>query len=329
MHASELWEDPGVGPTFARIALWPLSLIYCIGWECYLGVYRFGLKRAAHPHSPILCVGNLVSGGSGKTPVTIHLVNVLRELSHAVTVSCSGYGSPKSEAANVAPGGELDPKSWGDEAALFRSLFPDLDLVVGRRRTLAAELCNKHFPGSILLLDDGFQHLPLKKDLSIILDSSQPKNRMCLPAGPYREARWNRTRADLVLPGEFEIVESTQIVDLAGNAMPDVPACALLCAVGRPQNVINALEYKGVRVEPKFLLPDHDPLSAGTLIQNLPTEVPTVVTAKDWVKLRGREDVRDREFLVLRHEARIEPETEFRDWLQKHLDAIKEANIPR
>jgi tetraacyldisaccharide 4'-kinase len=329
MHASELWEGRGFGPVLARCALAPFSFLYGIGWEAYLGIYRLGLKKAAHPHSPILCVGNLVSGGSGKTPVVLHLIGLLREMGYTVVVSSSGYGSPKSEAANLPPEGELNPEKWGDEAALFRHKYPDLNLIVGRRRVLAAEYCHEVAPDSILLMDDGFQHLPLKKDLTILLDPEKPKNRMCLPAGPYREPRWNRKRADLVIPGQFRIEESTQITNIEGDALPPPPECSLLCAIGQPQNVIAALEALGSRIVRKFLLPDHNPLTGGTLIQNLPSHIPTVVTAKDWVKLRNRADVGEREFLILDHQVQIEPKAEFTAWLKSHLDGIQKANHPR
>lgn len=329
MHAGELWEGRGIGPTLARIGFAPFSLLYGIGWEAYLGIYKLGLKRAKHPHSPILCVGNLVSGGSGKTPVTIHLASLLRDLGYSVVVSCSGYGSPRSEAASVAPEGELNPAEWGDEAALFRLRLPDLPLIVGRRRVLAAELCHQTFPDSILLMDDGFQHLPLQKDLSIILDPEKPKNRMCLPAGPYREPRWNRKRADLVIPGKFRVAEAVHMVDSQGDAVGTPSECALLCAIGQPQNVIASLEQLGTRIVSRFLLPDHDPLTGGTLIHNLPSQMPTVVTAKDWVKLRNRQDIREREFLILNHQVQVEPKAEFLDWLQSHLHAIQKANHPR
>lgn len=330
MHASELWEGRGIGPVLARVALAPFSLLYGLGWEAYLGIYYLGLKRAKHPHSPILCVGNLVSGGSGKTPVVLHLSDVLRELEYKVAVSSSGYGSPRSEAATVAPDGPLDAREWGDEAALFRWRHPDLPLIVGRRRVLAAELCAQTYPDHILLMDDGFQHLPLRKDLTILLDPAKPKNPLCLPAGPYREPRWNRRRADLVLPGEFRVEESSRgLLTPDGALAPTPEEAALLCALGQPDKVVRSLEALGCKVRDRFLMPDHDPLTGGTLIQSLPTDIPTVVTAKDWVKLKNRPDVGERHFLILDHGATIEPAAEFKAWLKSKLDGIQKANHPR
>jgi len=320
MHISELWEAEGFGPATARIALTPLSWLYAAGWEAYLAIYRFGLKRANHPHSPILCIGNLISGGSGKTPVTIRVVELLAEHGLKPVVSCSGHGSPRSEAATIAPDGPLDARTWGDEAAQYRWLLPDLPLIVGRRRVLAAQLCHESFPDSVLVLDDGFQHLPLDKDLTIVLDPLEPVNRRCLPAGPYREPRWNRRRADLVLPGDFHVrKEIGKVLDALGRPM-DVPEEAfVLCAVGNPKGVLASLELAGAKVTGSLFRPDHDPLTDGNLVSDLPKGIPIVTTLKDWVKLKERQDLGGFDFRVLDYRIEVEPRELFCDWLVTQL----------
>ena len=124
----------------------------------YESIYRFHLKQPKSPHSPIICVGNLMAGGSGKTPFVLYLSKILAELGYEVVLSCSGYGSPVSREAQVAPEGPLNPNKWGDEPAMIRWLNPELPLIVGRDRVLAATLCVHHFPRAVLLLDDGYQH---------------------------------------------------------------------------------------------------------------------------------------------------------------------------
>lgn len=325
MHASELWEGRSFGAVLARWLLWPFSLLYAAGWLAYLWVYKLGLKKAKRPHSPVLCVGNLVSGGSGKTPVSLYLAQLLQKLGYEVVVSCSGYGSPASEAARMAPSGPLSAKEWGDEAALFRWTLPDLPLIVGRRRVLAAELCPDD---AVLLLDDGFQHLPLAKDLTIILDPANPKNPFCLPAGPYREPRFCRKRADLVLLDLYDLLEEAAVVDPQGEPR-EIEECTLLCALAQPDKVVQTLSKLGVTVVEKVYLPDHDPLTGGTLISGLPKGRPVVVTAKDWVKLRERADVGERDFLIVKHAVRIEPEDRFEAWLQQRLHGIQAQSHPQ
>lgn len=308
----------------ARLGLLPFAGLYALGWEGYLAVYRLGFKKAKEPHRPIVCVGNLLSGGSGKSPMTLHVAEVLRDLGKEVVVGCSGYGGPHAEAAALAPSGELKASEWGDEPAMFRWLAPDIPLVVGRRRVLAAGLVHQSHPNAVLLMDDGFQHLPLKKHLTILLDAAKPKNKWCLPAGPYREPRWNRRRADIVIPGQFRTeTESLRLQTPEGSEVNprDIQAFGLLCALGQPQRFVSAVEAAtGCPATTTQLLADHDPLDAGTLLDRLPVDLPVVVTAKDWVKLRERPDAGQRNWLVARHRVRVEPQGEFRRWLIERLD---------
>lgn len=307
----DLWESPVPAAQLARAALTPLSWLYAGGWQTYLLTYRLGLKQAQAPHRPVLCVGNLQAGGSGKSPLVRHLVDVLREMDHEVVVSCSGYGAPRAEAASLAPEGPLDAAEWGDEPAMLRDLVPDLPLVVGRRRVLAAEIVHQAYPNAVMLMDDGFQHLPLRKTLSIVLDPENPPNWRCLPAGPYREPRRNRSRADLVIPGRFRVVEEGPWLD-----EPWPERFAVLCALGQPARFLASLPRDPVQTR---LLPDHDPLTAGTLFDGMDPSLPVVVTAKDWVKLRARKDLAKRRILVARHAVRVEPAAEFRAWLAEGL----------
>jgi tetraacyldisaccharide 4'-kinase len=318
MHWQEVWGGEEPRSRMVRAVLTPLSWLYALGWQSYLGIYRFGLKRPQEPHSPVVCIGNLTVGGSGKTPLVLHVAQVLREMGYPVTISASGYGSPRSEGASLAPDGELNALEWGDEPALIRWLLPDVPLIVGRRRVQAAEFCRTTYPGSVLLLDDGFQHLPLKKHASIVLDPPTANCR-CLPAGPYREPAKNRRRADLVLPGRLEVAQ-----EFLGFFRPDgEPAkpveANVLCALGNPQTFLHALRRQGLQVKQERLLPDHDRLQAGNLFAGLSPEAPLVVTAKDWVKLRERSDLGRREILIARHQVRVEPADEFRNWLLHKL----------
>lgn len=324
MHASELWESDSTKARLARVALLPLSALYALGWEAYLATYRFGFKRAAEPHRPILCIGNLVSGGSGKSPVTLHIAQVLRDLGKEVVIACSGYGAPHAEAAALAPEGPLSASEWGDEPAMVRWQLPDVPLVVGRRRVLAAQLVHESHPNAVMLMDDGFQHLPLKKQVTLILDEENPKNRWCLPAGPYREGRWNRKRADAVVPGRFRVVSDP--LTFLDPLHPDASASpldgySLLCALGQPGRFVEAVKLAiGSAPLKQVLLPDHDRLDAGTLLGQLPAEKPVIVTSKDWVKLRERGDVGERSWLVAQHRVRLEPADEVRQWLIERLN---------
>jgi tetraacyldisaccharide 4'-kinase len=197
---------------------------------------------------------------------------------------------------------------------------------------LAAEICHGHFPHAVMLMDDGFQHLPLKKHLTVVLDDPNPKNRHCLPAGPYREPRRNRRRADLVLPDRFRVLPEPARFRRPDGTEADTPTdYSVLCALGQPDKFLKALQSNAPTLQrpSALLLPDHDPLDAGTLLEQLPADRPVVVTAKDWVKLRERPDVGSREFLIAMHAVRVTPEDDFRAWIKARLDGITAQSAPQ
>jgi tetraacyldisaccharide 4'-kinase len=324
MHWSEVWEARAPAARLVRAALTPASWLYAAGWTGYLAAYRLGLKRPAEPHRPVVCVGNLVVGGSGKSPFALYLADLLRSMGRPVALSCSGYGSPAAEGARIAPPGPLDPAEWGDEPAMHRWIAPELPLIVGRRRVLAAELCREQMPDHMLLMDDGFQHLPIRKHLSIVLDPDRT-NRSCLPAGPYREPRGFLSRADLVLPSsEFRLRSRSSFQRPTGEEVVPSGSVRALCALGEPTRFLRSLEAAGWEVDRAVLKPDHDPLQEGNLLRDFPEGTPIVVTAKDWVKLRMRPDVEGRNVVVAMHHVSVEPEGEFRRWLEHRLHEIEE-----
>jgi tetraacyldisaccharide 4'-kinase len=325
MQPRDVWYPKSLAASLVRTALIPASWLYSLGWTGYRSLYQFSIKKSAHPHFPIVCIGNLVVGGLGKTPLTMAVAKLLRQAGYKVVIGCSGYGSPRAEAATVAPDGELDPAEWGDEPTMIRWLMPDVPIIVGRRRVLAAELAAKHFGDHVLLMDDGMQHLPLRKDIVIALDEEHPKNCFCLPAGPYREPRRYLHAADLVIPSTIKAVPSkTKFVNWDGQAS-EVKAAHLLCAIGVPEQFERSIRSLGVDVLSTTFLGDHDPLTAGTLWENFPGDGSIVVTAKDYVKLRKRGDVPVARVHIALRETEITPETEFVNWLVKKIDEVKQG----
>jgi len=197
--------------------------------------------------------------------------------------------------------------------------MPNTNLVVGRARVQAARLVNERFSNSVLVMDDGFQHLPLRSRTRILLDDADPSNSRCLPAGPYREPRRNRRRADLVIPGEFRIDRSR--LRLVSPDLEDVqPTRAnVLTAIGDPERFVRELGRE-IELERVVSLPDHDPLTDGTLLSRFGKEYPVIVTAKDWVKIRERSDSQTRQILIALQDVSIEPKEKFTRWLAAQLN---------
>lgn len=324
MTAEEIWYGDSASSAIMRAALTPASWLYAAGWQGYLGLYRSGIKQSKEAHPRVICVGNLTVGGMGKTPVTIYLAKLLTEFGYRVTLGCSGYGSPSSEAARLAPEGPLDPFVFGDEPALIRDALPNLPMVIGRRRPLAAHIAYENDPDGILLMDDGFQHLPVKIHMGILVDERSPTNKKCLPAGPYREPRSNAKRAAIMLPNERFAIDYSKPVLVGLESQPK--KANLLCGIGRPQSFVQTVEGMGIEVASLRALGDHHPLQDESLFAGLDSSLPLLVTTKDWVKIQRRSDLVDGRVIgkgsdavtigrVVRN-ATIQPEDEFKEWFR-------------
>jgi tetraacyldisaccharide 4'-kinase len=312
-----------------NLVLSPLGALYFVGWKGYEATYKLGFKKPYLSKVPVVCVGNLIVGGSGKSPTVLAMLGYLRRLGNPVIVGCSGYGSPASKDATIAPTGALDPAKWGDEPAMLRWLDPDVPLVIGRNRVLAAKLVEQEFPDHILLMDDGLQHKPLKKDLSILLDPPYVRNAMCLPSGPYREPRSNRSRFDLLLPGErFDLNRESLgffSPELDSVNLPKEMAIQTITAIARAWRFQRALEGLGMHVIGGIMRRDHDPLTEPNLFSSLDPKIPIVCTAKDWVKLRQHPARTAYHFYILREKVTITPEDTFLQYLTERLNEIRTA----
>ena len=312
------WEYLGL----PALVLSPLSLLYAAGWYSYSLPFKFGWKKSAKPHDKIICVGSLLAGGAGKTPFTLHLTDVLTNAGLKVAISISGYRSQHRKGATLAPDGPLDAAEWGDETALFRWMRPGHPIVVGKDRVEAARIIHEKFPDHVMLMDDGFQHLELEKDLTIVLDPPNLRNRFMIPAGGYREP-WTpgRNRAGAVLPNEsFQIYQMPIVwMDMSGKEVPSPPEATLLCAIGRPERFRYTAEAQGVKVVDGRFLADHDPLDQPDLFNLFDANLPIITTSKDWVKLMRRNDLAGRNILIAKHEIKVEPANVFQKLLVSNI----------
>ena len=319
----EIWYGGSAGAKVIRTLLTPASWLYALGWSGYRALYDLGIKQPKSPHAPVLVVGNLTVGGSGKTPLTVYVAQEIVALGRTVVISASGYGGPHSEGATLAPDGPLDPSVWGDEPALLRLLLPGVPLIVGRARVHAAELMSRLHSDGVLLLDDGFQHLPLAKTASIVIDPPS-KNHACLPAGPYREPHGNLKRADIVVgEGSAFRLESIPLGFESLSALGSGPfegigdrEADVLCAIGRPEVFIESLRGQGVRIRRTFTLPDHSGFDA---LDWTALKDPIIVTAKDGVKLLKNPEAQNREVFVARHTVSVEPALAFSQKLKEMI----------
>jgi tetraacyldisaccharide 4'-kinase len=165
-------------------------------------LYSSGALPAARAGVPVISIGNLAVGGAGKTPAAIAVASRLHGRGRRVAVLSRGYGAARSDARVVSDGARvlLSSAEGGDEAVLLGRRLPGVAVLCGPRRTQLAQLARGSLGADALLLDDGFQHRALARDLDVVvLDASNPfGNGHLLPRGPNREPRLALRRAGLV-----------------------------------------------------------------------------------------------------------------------------------
>ncbi len=167
--------------------------------------YRAGLLRSERPMGPVISVGNLSVGGSGKTPIVEWIARTLRDASLPVAVLSRGYGGTYAGGPHVVSDGEtlrMDARQAGDEPVMLARALPGVAVLVGRRRDAAALLAERLFGPRVHVLDDGFQHLRLRRDMDLVCASRTDLRDWPLPAGRLREFARAVRRAHAVLLSE-------------------------------------------------------------------------------------------------------------------------------
>jgi tetraacyldisaccharide 4'-kinase len=166
--------------------LLPLSWLFCGLVVLRYAAYRHGLLRSTAIGCPVVVVGNLVVGGSGKTPLVIALANCLQQAGLRVGLLCRGYRG-RAEHWPQPVTGDSEPDQVGDEAVLLAQKT-GMPVMAGPERVRSGRALLQQTPCDVVLCDDGLQHYALKRDLEIaIIDPEYAfGNGACLPAGPLR-----------------------------------------------------------------------------------------------------------------------------------------------
>jgi len=185
-------------------ALAPFGWAYSALMRARAFMYGRGLLRRRRLRCKVLSVGNLAAGGTGKTPMVVYLCRRLTGMGLRVAVLTRGYkGSREGETLVVSDGkgAVIDHLECGDEPALLSYLLPEVPVVMGADRYRAGILALERFSPDAVVLDDGFQHMALMRDLDILLaDALHPfGNGRVMPAGYLREPSGAAARSDIVV----------------------------------------------------------------------------------------------------------------------------------
>jgi tetraacyldisaccharide 4'-kinase len=337
----------------ATRALAPLALAYGLGSALHRGLFERGWLRRRQISCRVLCVGGLLVGGSGKTPVAAALALELKRRGLRVVLGTRGYGRGRGrDVAMISDGRGLcgDPLRRGDEPLLLAGRAPGVPVWVGGDRGLAGLRAVALFDAEVLVLDDGFQHHRLARDLDIVtLDGHFGLGNGCvLPRGPLREPLAALSRADalVVVDGPLpqadrERIEAhapgvawfgatrwiSSVASLAGDVKDD-PSClagarvGLISGLARPQALRRSLEALGAEVVAERIFPDHHRYRARDL-KGLGAEAAHwITTEKDAVKILPSWGGSDR-IRVVRESLGFEAGEAFVDWLAERLSGAR------
>ncbi|MBI1830993.1 MAG: tetraacyldisaccharide 4'-kinase [Planctomycetes bacterium] len=307
-----------------RAGLWTLSLGYRLTVAMRNAAFDRAWKTIRHAAVPIVSVGNLTTGGTGKTPCVEYVARFYRQLGLQVTLLSRGYGSDVGR---------------NDEALVLEENLPDVPHLQGADRAALATTAVEELESDVLVLDDGFQHRQLHRDLDIVLiDATCPWGYgYLLPRGLLREPVGSMRRAHAVLLTRCDLVPTDvvkEIRDTVAGIKPDVPIAesmhrpaqwrnaagqtlavdalkgrpiAGFCGLGNPQAYRQTLERLGLEVIAWRTFPDHHPYAKEDIealrgwARQLPAEAAIVTSQKDLVKIR-LDRLGDRELWALRIE---------------------------
>ena len=205
--------------SLATFFLGPFSYV----WESVYKLRRLGYKidlfSSKSFRVPIISIGNLSFGGTGKTPLTIWLANYFSRKTLSPLILMRGYRGKMEKKGGIIKSGEfskVDSKDFGDEAVLISRKAHDSNIIVGKNRSANLEFYYDEVSPDVILLDDGYQHLKIKRDLNIILfDATMDLKRYKVaPLGYLREGLNSLRDADVVLIGKCDQVPANIIADL-------------------------------------------------------------------------------------------------------------------
>jgi tetraacyldisaccharide 4'-kinase len=222
---------------FLKILLYPFSLAYGLVTGLRNHMYNRGLKPVATFDLPVIAVGNLTVGGTGKTPMVEYLIRLLRPDYKVATLS-RGYG--RSTKGFRIAGAQDSATTLGDEPFQFYKKFnPEVTVAVGEERALAIPLILQEQDVEVILLDDAYQHRSVKPSFNILLsDYNRPFYKdLLLPAGRLRESRVGASRADVVIVTKCPIAlneENLKTIKREISEYGDAPVFFTTLAYGNP-----------------------------------------------------------------------------------------------
>ncbi|MBK8327220.1 MAG: tetraacyldisaccharide 4'-kinase [Moraxellaceae bacterium] len=278
---------------WALCLLAPLSLLYGLISVFRRIAYQQGWFRSHKFNVPVIVVGNISAGGTGKTPLTLAIVNYLKEQGYHPVIVSRGYGGQTEYPALVTA--QSTAQQVGDEPLLM-FLQSQVPVVVAPKRAEAVAYVVQHNLGNVVLCDDGLQHYALARDIEIaVIDGARGLgNNHFLPQGALRESAQRLTSVDfVVINGEgyrypqahYMFLEASACVPVATSSSHKAPVAPqkihAVAGIGNPERFFKQLQQQGFEVI-KHAFADHHQFVAADF--TFDESLPIVMTAKDAVK---------------------------------------------
>ncbi len=289
-----IWYDPEKKNSIGRFLLMPLSYVYSAINNYQRNTQTKNLAKLA---CPVIVIGNITVGGTGKTPLTIHVVKLLQKSGYKPAIITRGYGG-KATTWPQSVTVDSDASLVGDEAVLMASRT-SVPVFAGANRLESIEQLLKVHDCDVIVSDDGLQHYKLPRDIQIaVIDATrQLGNGYCLPAGPLREKKERLDDCDLIVVNgqntqnynyhEMTLLGHT-LINLSTNIEKDLSdfngqEVQAMTGIGNPQRFYTTLKSQGLKViENSF--PDHHAFEVSDL--SFSTESIVLMTEKDAVKCK-------------------------------------------
>ena len=279
--------------TFFSMALMPLSFLFILLVKLRQTLYKKGFFKSEKFSIPIIVVGNITVGGSGKTPLVIALCGLLKSAGYFPAVISRGYGGTYKKLSWVCS--DSNPVEVGDEPVLIATRC-DVPVLVAKKRVDAVKAVLDDTNCNVIISDDGLQHYALQRDIEIVVvnDRKGFGNGLCLPAGPLREPQSRLNNVDFVIrnggdTNESYYLSSSALVNI--NSPEKTFNLSLLenkkiyavAGIGFPDSFFDYL--KGLGAKPiTHSFPDHHRYCESDFSFNADDMV--VMTEKDAVKCR-------------------------------------------
>ena len=285
-----IWYKKGSG----KYLLLPLSALYCSINR--LQRWLQTPKRNNLP-CPVIVVGNITVGGTGKTPLTIYLVKLLQQQGYKPAIITRGYGG-KAKKWPLQVTADSNIKMVGDEALLM-AIRTGVPVYAGPKRLETIDKCLRSHYCDVVISDDGMQHYKLPRDIQIAVIDGERKlgNELCLPAGPLREKKERLKKCDLIVVNgekheqtnwiEMKMsglklinIKTGKTKQLKNFAKQNINA---VTGIGNPQRFYHTLEQAGIKLQ-QYSFPDHYSFKPNDL--KFDNDFPILMTEKDAVKCK-------------------------------------------